>query len=358
MKLGFGLYRHMLNDDCYRFARQCGATDIIVHLCDYGVKAGAQAREVNQPTGDIQGWGLADHPELWTLDELLEIRRGLEAHGLNFHGVENFDPAQWHDILLDGPRRQEQLDQAKEQIKIFAKAGIKVFGYNFSLSGVTGRATDLTTRGGATSVGLAGRTEATDAPLPNGMVWNMVYNPHATGIQQPTTEAKLWERLEVFLGELAPVAEANGIALAAHPDDPPLETVRQQPKLVYRHDHYQKLIDLHPSPANQLEFCVGTLAEMQDDDLYACVERYAAQGRIGYVHMRNVSGKVPHYHETFIDNGDVDVERVLRILHENHFEGVIIPDHAPQMTCDAPWHAGMAFAMGYLHAKIQSVKSE
>lgn len=357
MKLGFGLYRHLLNPESYRFARQCGATDIIVHLCDYGVKGEVNAETLNQPTGDIRGWGRADHPGLWPLDELLDIRRDLEEHGLNFHGVENFDPAQWHDILLDGPRRDAQLDQAKQQIEIFAEAGIQVFGYNFSLTGVTGRRTDLTTRGGARSVGLEGRTEATDAPLPNGMVWNMVYDPEATGYREPVTEAALWERLEGFLRELAPVAEAHGITLAAHPDDPPLESVRQQPKLVYRHDHYQKLLDLHPSPANQLEFCVGTLAEMQDEDLYGCVERYAAQGKIAYVHLRNVAGKVPHYHETFIDNGDIDIERVLRILHENGFDGVIIPDHAPQMACAAPWHAGMAFAMGYLHAKIQSVKA-
>ncbi|MFR8355739.1 MAG: hypothetical protein ACLVEJ_08845 [Parabacteroides sp.] len=33
--LGFGLYRHMLNPAYYSFARQCGATHIIVHLVDY-----------------------------------------------------------------------------------------------------------------------------------------------------------------------------------------------------------------------------------------------------------------------------------------------------------------------------------
>lgn len=355
MKLGFGLYRNMLHEEYYRFARQCGATHIIVHLCDYGKKTAAQARTDNQPTGDIRGWGVADHPGLWNPDELLEIRRGLEAHGLIFHGVENFDPAQWHDILLAGPRREAQLAQAKRQIEIFAEAGIRVFGYNFSLSGVTGRVADLTTRGGAPSVGLAGRSEATDAPLPNGMVWNMVYDPSAEGTQETITEAELWERLKVFLQELLPVAEACGIALAAHPDDPPLDHVRRQPKLVYRHAHYQKLIDLVPSPANQLEFCVGTLAEMEDEDLYGCVEHYAAQGKIGYVHLRNVTGKVPCYRETFIDDGDVDVERVLRILDRQGFDGVIIPDHAPQMSCAAPWHAGMAYAMGYLQSKLQTL---
>lgn len=49
------------------------------------------------------------------------------------------------------------------------------------------------------------------------------------------------------------------------------------------------------------------------------------------------------------------MRRVLRILKRNGFEGVIIPDHAPQVTCAAPWHAGMAYALGYLRAGLQAV---
>jgi mannonate dehydratase len=51
----------------------------------------------------------------------------------------------------------------------------------------------------------------------------------------------------------------------------------------------------------------------------------------------------------------VDVLRVLRILKQNGFKGVIIPDHAPQMACAAPWHAGMAYALGYLRAALQTL---
>jgi mannonate dehydratase len=157
------------------------------------------------------------------------------------------------------------------------------------------------------------------------------------------------------LDEVLPVAEAAGVRLALHPDDPPMPTIRGQPRLVYQPSLYQRVIDLNASPANQLEFCVGSVAEMTEGDVYAAVDRYARQNRIGYVHLRNVRDKVPHYKETFIDDGDVDVLRVLAILRRNGFEGVIIPDHAPQMSCAAPWHAGMAFAMGYLRAGIQAV---
>ena len=34
------------------------------------------------------------------------------------------------------------------------------------------------------------------------------------------------------------------------------------------------------------------------------------------------------------------------------------PDHTPQMTCGAPWHAGMAFALGYMRAALQAIGQE
>jgi mannonate dehydratase len=73
------------------------------------------------------------------------------------------------------------------------------------------------------------------------------------------------------------------------------------------------------------------------------------------VHFRNVRGKVPNYKETFVDEGDVDMARVVAILKRNGFDGVLIPDHTPQMECAAPWHAGMAFAMGYMRAILNRI---
>ena len=32
MKLGVGLYRYMLKDEEFTFARQCGCSDVIIHL--------------------------------------------------------------------------------------------------------------------------------------------------------------------------------------------------------------------------------------------------------------------------------------------------------------------------------------
>jgi mannonate dehydratase len=353
MKLGLGLYRHMLTRENFQFARQAGATHIVAHLVDY-FKGGTHDSKDNQPTGTQQGWGMAGDPDrLWSLEELTGLRKRLNDEGLELEAIENFDPAHWHDVLLDGPKRKQHIENVKTIIRRMGEAGIPIMGYNFSIAGVCGRTKAPYARGGAMSVGMEGPV---DAPMPNGMVWNMVYDAKATaGNVQSITNEELWRRLGAFLEEVVPVAEASGVRLAAHPDDPPMPTMRGQPRLVYQPGLYQKLIDLQPSKANALEFCLGSLAEMTEGDLYETVEQYSREGRLAYVHFRNVTGKVPYYRETFVDDGAIDMLRVIRILKKNGFDGVLIPDHTPQMTCDAPWHAGMAFAMGYMRAAMQSV---
>ena len=50
MKIGLGLYRHMLTREYYDFARQAGCTHIVVHLVDYFNQGPSNPRN-NQPTG-------------------------------------------------------------------------------------------------------------------------------------------------------------------------------------------------------------------------------------------------------------------------------------------------------------------
>lgn len=356
MKLGLGLYRHMLSRNNFRFARQAGATHLVIHLVDYFKGAGHGTSE-NQPTGTDRGWGCAGDPNrLWSTAELLSVRKEAEAEGLKIEAVENLDPAHWHDVLLGGPRKQEQLKNVQILIARLGEAGIPTLGYNFSIAGVCGRVTGPFARGEAMSVGMNGPV---DTPLPNGMVWNMVYDSNAAaGTLPPISPEELWKRLAEFLGAVLPTAEKAGVKLALHPDDPPMPSMRGQPRLVYQPALYQRVLELHPSPANMLEFCLGTIAEMPGADVYKAVDHYSSQGKLAYVHFRNIKGKVPYYRETFVDDGDIDMLRVLAILKKNHYDGVLIPDHTPQMTCDAPWHAGMAYALGYLRAALQSLNTE
>ena len=354
MKPGLGLYRHMLTRDGFRFARQIGATHIVAHMVDY-FGSSAHGAADNQPTGDDHGWGPAGDPErLWSVEDLIELRRGAEAEGLKLEAIENFDPAHWHDVLTDGPLVEKHLENCKTTLRRLGKAGIPIMGYNFSLAGVTGRVTGPMARGGAEAVGV---TAGNDRPLPRGLVWNMRVNrERPEEIDPPVSTEELWRRYRRFLNELIPVAEEAGVVMAAHPDDPPFPFLRGTPRLVHQPDLWHRQIECQPSPHNRIEFCVGTLAEMPGADVYQAVDTFSRLGRIGYVHLRNVRGRVPEYWETFLDDGETDMIEVLRILQRNGFDGVIIPDHAPGLACDAPWHAGMAHSLGWMLAALRMIR--
>ncbi len=355
MKLGLGLYRYMLTRENFRFARQAGATHIVAHWVDYfhgAVRLPATTGETN--------WGVSDNRgKLWTYEELRDLKKAINDEGLELAAIENLDPSHWYDILLDGPRKREQLEDIKTIIRRLGKAGIPVLGYNFSIAGVWGHVQGPFARGGAESVGFFGKDGPEETSIPNGQVWNMTYDPSAApGTIGTVTSEQLWQRLADFLKEVLPVAEESQVRLAAHPDDPPMPSLRGAARLVYQPHLFQRLLDIYPSHYNALEFCQGTVAEMNGGDVYEAIDKYSRQGNLAYVHLRNVRGKVPRYHEVFIDEGDVDMVRALRIYLKNGYDGVITPDHTPQMCCAASWHAGMAYALGYLRAILQVLKSE
>ena len=75
MKLGQVLYRHMLNRENYDFARQAGATHLVVHLTDYFAGRGFTNVAGDQPIGGPSGWGQAGDPDrMWTAEEMSRIK--------------------------------------------------------------------------------------------------------------------------------------------------------------------------------------------------------------------------------------------------------------------------------------------
>ncbi len=348
MQLGLGLYRHMLTAENFRFAKQAGAEAIVAHMTDYW----AGSDEI--PATDAhRNWGVTrNQGKLWTEEELTGLRKSVEAEGLRLAALENLDPAFWYDVLLDGPLKKQQLEDVCELVRRIGRAGIPCLGYNFSIAGVWGHSRGPWARGGAESVAFENPEQR---PLRNGEVWNMTYDPDAPeGSVGEVTSEQLWRRLQDFLEAVLPVAEEAGVKLAAHPDDPPLPTLRSTARLVYQPRLYQRLLDLVPSDSNMLEFCQGTIAEMSEGSVYEAIEQYASQRKIAYVHFRNVRGKIPSYHEVFVDEGDVDMVECLRLYAKHGFDGVMVPDHTPHLSCAAGWHAGMAYALGFMKGAMRA----
>lgn len=351
MKIGLGLYANSLNERNFKFAKQAGATHIVAHLVNY---FGEKDPQISK--GGQDGWGTTSNQQAWSEETLKSLTQHLKDHGLTLAAIENFDPAQWHDILLDGPDKKRQIEIVKQSIRAAGRAGVPVIGYNFSIAGVWGWSRGPYARGGAMSVGFDATHQHLDEPIPDGMVWNMRYRAQqGDQFVGPVTKEALWQRLEWFLQQVLPVAEEHGVKLALHPDDPPVDALRGCARLVNKPELYDQLMTISSSRSNQIELCLGSVQEMPTSgmDVYQTIEKYVRDDRVGYIHFRNVKGKVPKYQEVFVDEGDIDMPRVVALLNHLNYQGVIIPDHTPALECDASWHAGMAYALGYMRALVQ-----
>lgn len=354
MKLAWNTYRARLCHDEYVFAKQCGCKGIITGLVDFNM---------SWIGGKVGGVPVVrqDDP-IWEYDSLAAIAKEIRAEGLEWYGIENFNPADWYDVLLDGSEKHKQMDRLKKLIADVGKIGIPYFGYNFSLTGVYGRVLKSVCRGGATSMCFDGSNPDCQIPIPNGEIWNTVYDENAPKGNVPIiSNQELWERCKWFLEQILPVAEEAGVMMCAHPDDPPVERMRGNARLIHKLDMFQRLVDLVPSDYSGVELCMGTMQEMDDPahNIYEIAKSLAEQKKIAYVHLRNVKGKVPYYEERFIDEGDLDIVKALTVLRDAGYDGPVVPDHVPNMTASKDdWGSSNAFALGYIKAVMKMIGAE
>jgi mannonate dehydratase len=124
---------------------------------------------------------------------------------------------------------------------------------------------------------------------------------------------RLRRHLAEFLETVAPVAEARGVKLSLHPDDPP-RPLFGLPRVVSTADDYAALFSAVPSAAVGMCFCTGSLGVRADNDLPAIARRFAP--RISFAHLRATKreGDGRSFHEAAHLDGDVDMVAVLRAL--------------------------------------------
>jgi len=158
---------------------------------------------------------------------------------------------------------------------------------------------------------------------------------------------------------VVPVAESAGVKLAMHPDDPPLSPIRGLARIMRSIENYQRLLDLYPSPVNGIALCQGNFTLMTDD-LPAAIRQFGKQGKIFFVHFRDVRGDKYKFVETFHDDGKTDMLACMKAYKEVGYYGVCRPDHVPTMEGDdnsRPSYSniGRLFAIGYLRGLQEAV---
>lgn len=318
MRPGFGQF-NTASSEYLRFAAQYGVKDILL----------------NNPI--LQ----EEKPGVWSKKELVKLKLSIESYNLQLSAIENVPTHFYDHIMLNGPKKNMQIENMIQNIENMADVGIPNFGYNWMPSHVW-RTNPRYIRGGAIATAFDYES-ANNYPLTH---------------DREYSEDEMWESLEEWIKIITPIAEKKNIRLGIHPCDPPVEKLGGIPQLLRSFDSYKRLIEIVDSPSNGIEFCQGTFSEMEDakdGGIYEMIDYFSSRKKILYVHFRNVSGTVPKFNEEFINSGYVDMHKAMNIYLKNGFDSFFIDDHVPQTNHDTEWgHAGRAFANGYIQALIES----
>lgn len=277
------------------------------------------------------------------LDQLLRHKRRIRSFGLDINRVTlpNITEA----YMSGNLGSEKELENAVNAMKVFGEAGIPIVRQRFAGDTFD----DLTfsykaqLRGGYTVRGESA-------------VW-----PKA-GRKIPSFDElqSWWVRFCTVYEKLVPLAEDYQMKLAMHPSDVP------HPETPFGGLGFHRVIDAFPSQQVGFVYCIGTRAEAGGTSLVLDeINHYGRKGRIHTVHIRNIRGSLPTagaFEEALLDDGDMNMFRMLLELKKVGFDGCLNPDHIPVLIGDDPnWYKGgetmrcgmgLAYSIGYLKALL------
>jgi mannonate dehydratase len=293
--------------------------------------------------------------ENWSVDGLKRLRDRVESHGIKLDMVplplssHYITKSENPNIMLGkSPERDREIDDVCRMIRNAAAAGIPAVKYNMSILGVV-RTEPTRGRGGARYSTFVYEKANQSPPLTEA---------------GPVPADVAWERITYFLNRVVPVAEEHKVKMACHPHDPgmpPEKGFRGVHRVLGSVEGLKRFIEIMPSQYHGLNFCQGTVSEMLQnprEQISDVIRHFGNRGKIFNVHFRNIRGRFLNFQETFPDDGDVDMIQALRVYKEVGYDGMIMPDHVPQIEGDRGGHQAFAFAFGYIQALIQLVSNE
>jgi mannonate dehydratase len=287
-----------------------------------------------------------------TYENFLRLRRKVEAAGLRVWNIGNSSVHNMEEVTLNLPGRDQKIEEYKTYLRNLGKARVSYTTYAHMGNGIWSTEREFT-RGGAAA-------RAFDLAKADKGYWgNRAFTTPLTH-GRSFSEQEIWDNYRYFIKAVVPVAEEQGIRIGIHPDDPPVPVLGGVPRCIFgSFDGYKRALEIAASPNVGMCLCVGCWLEggkLMGKDVLETIRYFGERKKVFKVHFRNVSAPLPHFVETFIDNGYMDLYQVMRTLREVYFDGAITADHVPAMVGGG--RVGTAYSIAYMKAMLERANAE
>lgn len=330
--------------------------------------------------------------EVWTLEDILDLKHYIESFGLRWSVVESLPVCE--SIKYGGPDRDELIEKYKISLANLGRAGVRTVCYNFmpvldwartDLAHPNGDGTSslffshaefayfdcvILKRSGAEQDYSAETLEKVEEMKQTftpqderRLVDNIIVKTQGfvngnikeddekpveiflslLSLYDGITPDQLRENMKYFLTAIMPVCDEWDIRMCVHPDDPPLQ-ILGLPRIVTCDADIDWLMKAVPNPHNGLTFCSGSLSAGAHNNVTALARRYAH--RTWFVHLRSTD-VFPNgdFKEASHLAGRADIIELCRIFRAINPDLPMRVDHAPLMLGDDKmgYNAGYSF---------------
>lgn len=292
-------------------------------------------------------------PELRTAEGFAQIKKRYADAGITVWNIGNTNVHNMPEVTLNLPGRDQKIEEYKQYIRNLGKAGIHYTTYAHMGNGIWSNNKRVTIRNSS------GRAFDMAEPDKQGNWAGAVFKePLSHG--RVFTKEEIWENYTYFIKQVAPVAEQAGVRIGIHPDDPPVPVLGGVPRCIFSSfDGYRRALEIANSPNVGICLCCGTWLEGGKEITGKDPEemiRYFGANKIWKIHFRNVSGPLPRFVETYMDNGYYDMYKIMKALRDVNYDGIVILDHSPTMVGGA--NVQTAYGFAYMKALLSRANAE